>query len=167
MLVELSIPVIIGLNIVVWAVIQLGLAWGLTQLSPSRFNPACLPARGLAWECKGRVYEQVLRIKAWKDKLPDGARWFAGGVGKARLPGRSPKALDRFARETWRGELVHWLAILSLPAFCVWNPWWAMGVNAAYAVSANLPCILVQRYNRARLMRRSMQSHPTAARPVA
>lgn len=42
---------------------------------------------------------------------------------------------------------------LALPLFCVWNSWWAMGINAAYVVLANFPCILAQRYNRARLLR--------------
>ena len=153
MLVELSIPAIIMLNIVAWGAIQLGLAWGLTQLSPTRFNAAGLFARTRRWESKGRVYERLFHIKLWKDKLPDGASWFAGGVSKARLPGRSAEAFNLYAREAWRGEVVHWLALLALPLFCIWNPWWAMGVNAIYAVLANLPCILVLRYSRARLQR--------------
>jgi len=65
----------------------------------------------------------------------------------------SAEFLTRFQRETWRGELVHWLALLAAPLFCLWNPWWAVLVNATYAVAANIPCILVQRYNRARFQR--------------
>ncbi|MCF7734052.1 MAG: hypothetical protein K9N23_20380 [Akkermansiaceae bacterium] len=34
-----------------------------------------------------------------------------------------------------------------------WNSWWADAVMAAYAIAANLPCILAQRYNRLRLRR--------------
>lgn len=153
MLVEVSIPATIGLNIVAWAVIQLGLAWVFTQLAPQRFNPDSFLARTRAWERAGRFYETVLAIKSWKQNLCDGATWFARGVSKARLPGKSPEALERFARETWRGELVHWLAMLSLPVFRIWNPGWAVGLNALYALAANLPCILVQRYNRARIQR--------------
>lgn len=153
MLVELSIGWVIALNIVAWASIQLGLAWGFTQLAATRFNPDGFFARPRGWERAGRFYEQVFAIKSWKDKLPDGASWLAGGYAKANLRSRSPDTLARFARETWRGELVHWLALLALPLFCIWNPWWAVGVNAAYAVAADVPCILVQRYNRARLWR--------------
>ena len=153
MVVELSIGWVIGLNILAWAVIQLGLAWGFTQLAPERFDPASRLARPRAWERRGRCYERVLFIKWWKDKLPDAASWFRGGFAKAQLGAASPELLERFARETWRGELVHWLALLSLPIFCIWNPWWAVGVNASYAIALNLPCLLVQRYNRARLWR--------------
>ena len=34
-----------------------------------------------------------------------------------------------------------------------WNPWWAPPVIAVYVVAANGPCIVVHRYNRARLRR--------------
>ena len=61
--------------------------------------------------------------------------------------------LEQFLRETWRGELTHWLALLALPLFAIWNPGWAFGINVAYALAANLPCILVQRYNRGRFLR--------------
>ena len=153
MLIELSIGWVIALNILAWAVIQLGLAWGFTQLAPERFDPASALARPRDWERRGRFYERVFFIKSWKDKLPDAASWFRGGFAKAQLGTASPELLKRFARETWRGELVHWIALLALPLFCVWNPWWAVGVNAAYAIALNFPCLLVQRYNRARLWR--------------
>lgn len=153
MLVELSIAWVVTLNIVAWGVIQFGLAWAFTLPAPGRFNPDHPLARPRNWERQGRTYERVFAIKCWKDKLPDAASWFRGGFAKAQLGTASPELLERFARETWRGELVHWIALLALPLFCVWNPWWAVGVNAACAIALNFPCILVQRYNRARLWR--------------
>ena len=38
------------------------------------------------------------------------------------------------------------------PVFLLWNPWWLGLLMFAYAVIANLPCLIVQRYNRARLV---------------
>ena len=153
MLIELPIAWTIGLNVIAWLVIQLGLAWALTQLAEERLNARNCFARPKRWECDGRFYQNFFAIKSWKDKLPDAASWFHGGFPKANLRAVSPEFLARFLRETWRGELVHWLALLAVPLFCVWNPWWAVLVNTIYAVSANAPCILVQRYNRARLLR--------------
>ena len=66
---------------------------------------------------------------------------------------RGVAELDRFARETRRGELVHWCAIGALPLFSLWNTPGGMLVNASYALVANLPCIIAQRYNRARIAR--------------
>lgn len=153
MLIELSIAWVIALNILAWLVIQFGLAWSFTQLAPDRFNPRNSIAQTKSWEHGGRFYERVFAIKRWKDRLPDASRMFRGGFAKANLQTASPEYLDRFLCETWRGELVHWLALLTIPVFCVWNPWWGVGVNAAVAVAVNFPCILALRYNRARFQR--------------
>jgi hypothetical protein len=44
-------------------------------------------------------------------------------------------------------------AIASAPVFFLWNPWWGDLIIVLYALVANLPCILVQRYNRFRLQK--------------
>ena len=147
MLIKLPAVWIIGLNAAGWLAIQFGLAWGFTRMPAEWFLPG--PAR--AWEDAGRFYERFFAIKRWKGLLPDGARWFSGGFAKSALATREPKYLERFLRETWRGELCHWTALACVPVFVFWNPPWGNVIIAAYAVAANLPCILVQRYNRLRL----------------
>jgi glycosyl-4,4'-diaponeurosporenoate acyltransferase len=165
-LIELSIAWVIALNIIAWLVIQFGLAWSFTQLGAERFDPHNFFARTKNWERDGRFYERALGIKRWKDKLPDASRMFRGGFAKANLQTASPEYLERFLRETWRGELVHWLALSTLPLFCIWNPWWGVGVNAVVALAVNFPCILALRYNRARFLRvierhQSQTQHPS------
>ena len=149
MLIELSIPWIIGLNVVGWVAIQLGLAWGFTRMPAQWFNPGS----SLGWERNGRFYENVFWIRRWKDRLPDAASWFTGGFAKGNLSGKDHSYLERFIRETWRGELCHWCALAWTPVFFLWNPWWGDLIIVAYAVGANVPCILAQRYNRARFQR--------------
>jgi len=146
---ELPILWIIVLNVAGWLVIQLGLAWLFMRMPVSWFNPG--PAR--VWERRGRFYERAFVIKRWKDLLPDAARWFGGGFAKGTLAGTAPDYLRRFIRETWRGELCHWLALACAPVFFLWNPWWGDLVIFGYALGANLPCILAQRYNRVRFQR--------------
>lgn len=153
MLIELSIAWVTALNVVAWLVIQLGLAWSFTQIAAERFDYECRFARPKGWERGGRFYERVFFIKHWKDQLPDASRMLRGGFAKANLQTATPEYLKRFLQETWRGEVVHWLALLALPLFAIWNPWWGVGVNAAVALAVNLPCILALRYNRARLQR--------------
>ena len=153
MLVKLPVLWIVLLNVLAWLVIQLGLAWMMIRIPANRFNPRSALARLWNWERSGRGYEKFLAIKRWKDRLPDAAGWFKGGFPKANLRAHTPDFLERFLRETWRGELTHWLALLTLPLFAIWNPGWGVAVNAAYAVVLNVPCILAQRYNRARFLR--------------
>jgi glycosyl-4,4'-diaponeurosporenoate acyltransferase len=149
MRIDLPIAWMIALNVLGWPIIQIALAWGFTRLPLSFFI-----ARPVwNWESDGHVYEARMRIKSWKDLLPDGANWFSGGFPKATLAGRDRAYLARFNRETWRGELCHWLAIACTPLFFLWNPWWADLVMVGYSLTANLPCIFVQRYNRARINR--------------
>ncbi len=150
MRIDLPIEWIIVLNLGGWPVIQLGLAWLFTRMPAAWFSN---PPAACAWEQNGRFYERVVGIKRWKNRLPDGARWFAGGFPKGHLGGRDPAYVQLFVRETWRGELCHWAAMGFAPLFFLWNPWWADLVMVAYAVSSNLPCILAQRYNRARFQK--------------
>lgn len=149
MLIELPIAWVITLNIVGWPVIQLGLAWAFTRMPAAWFNPG-VPRRPQSGQA---FYERVLGIKRWKDRLPDAARWFGGGFAKGELAAKDTDYLRRFIRETWRGELCHWVALCFAPVFFLWNPWWADVIMVSYALLANLPCILVQRYNRLRLHR--------------
>jgi glycosyl-4,4'-diaponeurosporenoate acyltransferase len=149
MLIELSVAWMIALNVGGWPVIQFGLAWAFTRMPLRWFRPP----EPRAWEQGGRFYQRVFGIKAWKDWLPDAARWFGGGFAKGELVGTNPAYLQRFISETWRGELCHWAALAFAPVFFLWNPWWADLIMVAYAFTANLPCILAQRYNRARFER--------------
>ncbi len=145
--IEVPVVWVVVTNVVGWPVIQLGLAWLFTRLPVAWFDPP----GAAAWEQGGRFYERVCGIRHWKDRLPDGARWIGGGFTKGTLTGSAPSYLRRFIQETWRGELCHWFAIGCTPVFFLWNPWWADALIVVYAVTANLPCILAQRYNRLRL----------------
>lgn len=148
---DLSIPWIITLNVLGWPIIQLGLAWAFTRMPANWFSP---PA-SYHFERNGNFYQDAFRIRSWKDRLPDAAPWFQTGFAKASLTATTPEYLQRFIRETWRGELCHWCAIAFTPIFLLWNPWWGDLVMVAYALTANLPCIVTQRYNRIRLQRLS------------
>jgi glycosyl-4,4'-diaponeurosporenoate acyltransferase len=147
--IELPIAWVIILNIAGWPVIQFGLAWAFTRMPVDWFRSG----GGRPRERGEQFYERVLGIKRWKDQLPAAARWFGGGFAKGALAANNPDYLRRFVRETWRGELCHWVALGFAPVFFLWNPWWADLIMVGYALLANLPCILVQRYNRLRLLR--------------
>lgn len=144
---------LVAIDSAAWLVIHLGAAWAGTRLPHRWFHPEGALFRERGWEQGGRIYERGFRVTAWKHLLPDGAALFRGGFRKARLRTASRAYLERFRVETCRGELVHWVVLFCAPLFFLWNPWWVGCLMIAYAVAANLPCILVQRFNRIRLSR--------------
>ncbi|MEY3978380.1 MAG: hypothetical protein RLZZ284_1236 [Actinomycetota bacterium] len=98
-----------------------------------------------------QCYEHALVVRRWKDFLPEAGTWF-GGISKRRLPSRADGSLQRFAAESLRAERVHWTLLLLVPVMLLWNRGWLLVVNVIFGVAINLPCIIVSRYNRLRLM---------------
>ena len=153
MLIALPVGWVVVIDIAAWLVLHLGLAWAGTQLPERLFEPGQWWCRERAWERDGRLYATVFGVRRWKRLLPDGAALFKGGFPKSRLRAGDPAYLARFARETCRGEAVHWAVLASSGLFFIWNPWWAGLIMVVYGLAANVPCILTQRYNRIRLLR--------------
>jgi len=103
------------------------------------------------WEYRGKAYNRFFKVKKWKNIIPDGGGLFKKGFAKKNLQYSDPLYLKTFMYETKRAELTHWLTIIPAPIFFLWNIWWAGIIMIVYALIANVPCILLQRYNRARL----------------
>jgi len=147
MAIELPMTWIVILNVTLWPVIQMALAWGFLRMPAAWFD-----TRNCGFNFETReFYQRWFGVKHWKDLLPDGARWFNGGFAKNELVATDSAHLEKFIRETRRGELCHGCAFLFVQIFFLWNPWWGNLVIVAYAIIANLPCIIAQRYNRIRL----------------
>lgn len=151
MLIELSIPVLIGVNIVAWGVFHLGLAALATALPLRLFPTNSWICRSRQWERGGQIYQTLFTVRRWKGLLPEGAEILGSGFKKGRLERRDPDYLREYCRETCRSEICHWWVWLCGWIFFLWNPLWAGWVMVVYATAANLPCIISQRYNRARI----------------
>jgi len=148
-----TIAFLVIVNALAWLVIHLGFAWGGTRLPADRFNPDAWWYRPRAFERKGRIYERWFGVRRWKDLMPDGAGWFKGGFRKRGLRMTEDAYLERFVVETCRGEFVHWMVLTAGLLFFIWNTVDVALIMVLYAVIANVPCIVIQRYNRIRLRR--------------
>jgi glycosyl-4,4'-diaponeurosporenoate acyltransferase len=145
-----------------WAALVGGLMWGVLSLATGyvahrlpvrRFEHDNRVTRLRGVERDGRIYERWFRIRTWKRWLPEGGDIFEGGFNKKHLRSRDPAFLARFVAETRRAELTHWVAMAWGPLFYLWSPLGIGTVMVAFGVGFNTPCILAQRYNRARFLR--------------
>lgn len=148
-----SNTITIILDFVAWFFLHMIIAYAGTLLPVSLFGSGQWLFKTRGWERGGLLYESLFRVDRWKDRLPDGASWFTQGFAKRSLKTTAPEFLERFVKETCRGEFVHWFVILVSPLFFLFNPWYAGWIMIVYALCANLPCIIIQRYNRPRFIR--------------
>jgi glycosyl-4,4'-diaponeurosporenoate acyltransferase len=152
-IVHLSDPLTVALDVVAWGAVHAATGYYVHRIPVARL------ARDRWWshlrdfERDGRVYDRLLRVRRWKDGLPEAGALFPGGVSKRSLPKARDGGIERFAIETRRAELGHWLALCAAPAFGLWNPPLATYLMIVYAAAVNLPFVVIQRYNRARVER--------------
>lgn len=127
------------------------LAFPLGRLVPKSFFSADrFPFRHHAAE--DRLYSR-LKVRRWQNKLPDMSRMFPGLMPPKNLSGDFASRLPLMIAETCVAELTH--AILAVAGFFCLSLWHGVGglVFSLGCFAANFPYILIQRYNRPRLVR--------------
>jgi len=153
MIVQLSGPWAIVINIIVWLVINLGVGMLTARMQLNSFNPQSWLYRQRIWERGGKTYKVRLKVKKWKRLLPAVAAVVKGGFRKKHLGNADGAYVRRFILETCRAEFTHWVIFLFSLIFFLWNDWWIGLIMVAYGLATNMPCIVTQRYNRMRLER--------------
>ncbi len=153
MLVELPDPVAVAVSCAVWVLIGLVTGYLLARRPVEDFARDNWLSRPRRFEDSGAWYQRRLRIRRWKDRLPEKGDLFRDGFSKRHLVDRSDAHLRRFVAETRRAEYVHWSNLASGPAFLIWCSPLLGSVMIAFGVLAHLPFICVQRFNRQRLTR--------------
>jgi len=124
------------------------------RIVPKRwFKPETGWFRSFSFERNGAVYEK-LGIRKWHNKVPDMSRILPGLMPAKALSGDYRDKLPVMIRETCVAELVHiTVSIAGLRCLWLWPGIGGVAVTAINAVLLNLPFILIQRYNRPRLIR--------------
>jgi len=151
MLVSMSNGMSIVLSAALWPAWGFFTGWWYRRKSLSTLKRDRWRLRERRFEACGVWYDERLRIRRWKDRLPETGGWF--GVSKRQLLGYSPDELEHFALECRRGELTHWAIQFATPAFAVWNSGLALLLVTFVGFGASVPFIAVLRYNRLRVAR--------------
>ncbi|MBR0183987.1 MAG: hypothetical protein IJQ10_02370 [Clostridia bacterium] len=103
---------------------------------------------------KEKFYEKILKIKKWKDKIPQFV--IKGGFSKNKIKNLNLEYLKKFIAETYRAEIDHLMCCFSVPFLFFLNN--LKNIKLSFIISGlviigNLPCVLIQRYNRFRIRR--------------
>lgn len=138
-------------NILAWFVLHFSISALCFKIPLRFFQKDVVFFRIAKWEEHGKVWNRLFLVKKWKKHLIDGSSIAKKSYNKSHLHGTKREDLFVFAAETKRAEMTHWLLILPAPLFFLWNPVWAGSINIVYALFANVPFILTQRYNRGRI----------------
>lgn len=130
------------------------LAFLLGRVLPKKwFRPESAFFRCRKWERDGRIYEK-LKIRAWQNRLPDMSRILPFMMPAKNIRGDHRQRLSVMIRETCVAEAVHiGLCITGLYALRLWPGGGGLALWLVYAAVLNLPFVLIQRFNRPRLMK--------------
>jgi glycosyl-4,4'-diaponeurosporenoate acyltransferase len=149
---RLPASVVVLTNVAFWPTWTAVVGWVAQRTPDARFAADDLVTTSHSFERDGAFYRDDLGIHRWKDRLPEAGATF-GGFSKRSVATGDLIVMQRLLVETRRAEHAHWGMAAGVALTALWNPWWAMGINATVAAASNLPCIAVQRYNRLRLRR--------------
>lgn len=104
------------------------------------------------WEHKGKVYDK-LKINKWKDKVPDMSK-FVKSMPKKKLNKLTPDAVRGLINETCIAEVSHIvLVFLSFGINQICDGLLGFVCFVLYGLLGNVPYIIIQRYNRPRLIK--------------
>lgn len=113
-------------------------------------------------ERDGKLYER-LGVKRWKDKLPDMSKLSRRLARKSIPDTPTPESLLSLIQETCVAEVIHeLLMVLGFLCYLIRRRRRVFLLACLWALG-NLPFVIIQRYNRPRLMRlrtRLLRQHP-------
>ena len=127
----------------------------LGRLVPKEwFDYTRFPYRTFAFERNGKLYE-ALRVSRWQSRVPDMSRLFPKLMPPKKMPARpDEQTLLIMIRETCAAEATHKRLMLAGHGVLVlWPCVWGVLLYRVYAILGNLIFIIIQRYNRPRLVR--------------
>ena len=127
-------------------------------LRPDKGLFRCFP-----FEKSGKIYEK-LGIHRWQNKVPDMSRILPFMMPAKKLGRDFGERLPDMICETCIAEIIHLLLCFS-GSYCLklWPGAGGFAVTAIYILLLNFPFVLIQRYNRPRLIR-LQQRHSTHIR---
>lgn len=146
-------------NFIIFANFMLMIAWHLVILLLCRILPSNFFSsnkfiyKPRKWEKNGNFYVRVLKIKKWKDKLPQFVAKEGFSKKNLNTSDISKEYLERFILETCRAEWNHLMCCMyGVVSFFINYQFYAI-LFSIIPIAANLPFLVIQRFNRLRLVK--------------
>ena len=141
---------VVVLNIFLMASYHAFILFLCKNLKISFFNPDKKIYKIKSWELNGSFYIKFLRIKKWKDKLPQYVA--KDGFSKKTLRKNLNKEyISRFIIETCIAEWNHLMGCMYFVISFLVNSGFYAIIFSVLAIILNIPFLFIQRYNRIRL----------------
>ena len=148
-------------NIITFFLFSIIITYLSNKLPDSIYSAKSWLLKERSWERKGMIYQRILKVKCWKRYLPELSDFVKSVFPKRQIKEFSKNYLQKFLYESCKSEVTHWCIILSSLLFYFGNEFGSASLMLAIAVIINLPYIIIQRYNRSRIMEvvESIESH--------
>ena len=143
------------INCIIYLIFSGIIIFIIGRIYPRRWiKPNSFLMKSFPFEKQGKIYEK-LHIKKWKTKLPDASlilgKLFPWLMPTKRLNNNKPTKIALLLKETCVAESTHFFAILT--GFACIRIWRRYGFIISILNSLwHIPFILIQRYNRPRLL---------------
>lgn len=141
------------INIIVFILISLIMTLVCDKIPSSIYDYRKWMFRIRNWERGGLFYEKYLSVKKWKTKLPDISDFVKWRFNKKHLAEKDSEYVSMFLIESCKSEFTHWHIIFLTLIFAFWNDGLTTILIFIAASVLNLPYIIIQRYNRPRLIK--------------
>ncbi len=152
MLFNLNITDTVLINFLLMIIWHLTVLLICMNLDASFFAPEKPCYAQKKWEKGGNFYVKKLKIKKWKDYLPQYVA--KGGFSKRHfdsISSRSKKYITAFIAETCRAEWNHLMCCMYWVISFLVNSFYYAIIFSIIPIIVNIPFIAIQRYNRIRL----------------
>lgn len=130
------------------------IAFFLGRLIPKKwFRADKFPFSSFAFEKNGKFYNKF-KIRIWQNKVPDMSKILPKIMPAKSISSDYREKLPRMLQETCVAEFIHVLLCFSgLKCIKLWPGAGGKIIVFLYIVLFNLPYIMIQRYNRPRLLK--------------
>ncbi|WP_437272159.1 glycosyl-4,4'-diaponeurosporenoate acyltransferase [Staphylococcus succinus] len=136
-----------------WFIVQMIIAQLGTRISYKFLEKDNKYFRSWNFEQEGLLWQRLVKVQHWKNYLPDGQNINPNIISKETFNfSKNMSEIQQFILETRRAEIVHLLSMFPVIAFFKSSTNVKI-INFVYVIIVNVPCMIVQRYNRAKLIR--------------